>query len=360
MNIAFLALFKYSDFIVSNLALATGQTFLRFPVGIPIAISFYTFHVISYLVDLRSGKVQALRFRDFLFYLLFFPHLIAGPIVRVWQLVPQIGVRKISKWDLIFGVHYLTLGYFLKAIAADNLGAGIDPFWSMSPPYFLFGAERWIVALLYYCQIYADFAGYSLMALGLARLLGYRLPPNFRLPMLATNLQNFWRRWHITLSQWLRDYLYISLGGSRATRIRTAVNLLITMLLGGLWHGAAWGFIVWGFMHGLGLVWSRFLSKRVLVLRPRLRLILLDFDASMGCARLGILPLSVCGIRGSLYRSNVSLFRKVFQHSRGARCIVCFCLNSNRASRWSAYVRSLKQKSVSLGDGIDHRDRVNS
>lgn len=181
--------------------------------------------------------------------------------MQIWQLPSQLGHIRRVRTGLLFGVHELVVGFFLKAVISNNLAQEIDPFWSRDPGLALSAADRWLVALLYYCEIYADFAGYSLMALGMARLLGYRLPANFRAPLLAGTMQDFWRRWHITLSRWLRDYLYISLGGNRRGLRRTLVNILITMLLGGLWHGAAWTFVAWGGMHGIGLAAERLLGR---------------------------------------------------------------------------------------------------
>ncbi|SDT94775.1 alginate O-acetyltransferase complex protein AlgI [Verrucomicrobium sp. GAS474] len=254
-----LALFKYADFFSDNLGSISGLTFPKFPLGIPLAISFYTFHLISYLVDLQAGRVKLASFREYLFYLSFFPHVIAGPIVRAWQLMPQIGKIRRIRGNLAMGLHYMVIGFFLKAVAANNIAQGIDPIWEGISP--LSTVDYWLLPFLYYCQIYGDFAGYSLMALGMARLLGYRLPPNFRAPMLAGTLREFWQRWHITLSRWLRDYLYIPLGGNRTSKIRSALNVLITMILGGLWHGAGWGFIIWGFLHGIGLAAERLAGR---------------------------------------------------------------------------------------------------
>jgi alginate O-acetyltransferase complex protein AlgI len=248
VDLAALGLFKYSG---RDLMWLTGS------IGIPLAISFYTFHIISYLVDVYRGKAAPVTFGRYLFYLSFFPHVVAGPIVRTWQLVPQLqSVRRISA-DWPMGLHFLVTGFFLKSICADNIAGIIDPAWTSAG---LSTADHWLVAFLYYCQIYGDFAGYSLMALGMARLLGFRLPANFRSPLRAITFQEFWRRWHITLSRWLRDYLYIPLGGSRTGL--TAANLMITMLLGGLWHGAGWGFIIWGGIHGAGLIIERLFPGR--------------------------------------------------------------------------------------------------
>ena len=265
-----LATFKYRDFLGADLAAVSGTRLPVFTLGIPLAISFYTFHVISYLVDLRAGKAALVGPRKYIFYLGFFPHVIAGPIVRPWQLMPQAGKVRVSRGDGVIGLHHLAVGMFLKLVVADNIAGIIDPVWDGTAAFALTSADRIAAAILYYCQIYADFAGYTLMALGMARLLGYRLPPNFRQPMFAASLSEFWRRWHITLSRWLRDYLYRPLGGNRKGPGRTLANLMITMFLGGLWHGAGWGFAVWGLMHGAGLAAERLLGRRnpVGALRP--------------------------------------------------------------------------------------------
>jgi alginate O-acetyltransferase complex protein AlgI len=251
VDLAALGAFKYSTFLHLDLGWLTGA------IGIPLAISFYTFHIISYLVDIYRGKTVPMAFGRYLFYLSFFPHVVAGPIVRTWQLVPQLRFTRRVSADWPIGLHFLVTGFFLKSICADNIAGIIDPVWTSTG---LSVLDHWLIAFLYYCQIYGDFGGYSLMALGMARLLGFRLPANFRSPLRATTLQEFWRRWHITLSRWLRDYLYIPMGGSRTGFV--FANLMVTMLLGGLWHGAGWGFIVWGAMHGAGLVAERLFPRR--------------------------------------------------------------------------------------------------
>jgi alginate O-acetyltransferase complex protein AlgI len=271
-DLSILALFKYAGFFQSNLE---DLLHWRVPVpsmGIPLAISFYTFHLISYLVDITRQRTTPLPVRRYLFYLCFFPHVVAGPIVRTWQLTPQLGRIRRMPLDIPLGIHYFVVGFFLKTVVANNLAEAIDPIWQGDPGPVMSAADRWIIAALYYCQIYSDFAGYSLMALGMARLLGYRLPPNFRAPILAGSLQDFWRRWHRTLSFWLRDYLYIPLGGNRGGRARTVINIIVTMVLGGLWHGAGWNFLVWGAMHGVGIGGERLLGLHTRRLRawPRI------------------------------------------------------------------------------------------
>ncbi len=257
-NILLLVIFKYREFLLGE-NFATLITGPLAEIGIPLGVSFYSFHIISYLIDLYRGQYQRAKFIDFLFYLSFFPHVIAGPIVRGWQLLPQLKFKRKAKHDLVFGAHLFITGFFLKTVCADNIGGAIDPYWAKDAPA-LSMVGHWLVALYYYFQLYGDFAGYSLMACGMARLLGYRLPINFRYPMCAIGFQDFWRRWHITLSRWLRDYLYIPLGGNRLGAVRTCLNLLIVMALGGLWHGPAWTFLVWGLLHGGGLLVERLLG----------------------------------------------------------------------------------------------------
>ncbi len=261
-DLGVLGFFKYADFFTSNVDRIFPFHISLPEFGIPLAISFYTFHLISYLVDDAKQRVHELPGRKYLFYLTFFPHLIAGPIVRTWQLAPQLGKTRRVPGDLAFGIHFFVVGFFLKAVVGNNLAQAMDPLWEANPPFALTVADHWATAMLYYAQIYSDFAGYSLMALGMARVLGYRLPPNFRAPLLAGTVQDFWRRWHRTLSFWLRDYLYIPLGGGRRGDVRAAINAFITMLLGGLWHGAGWTFVVWGAMHGAALGAERLLGLR--------------------------------------------------------------------------------------------------
>jgi D-alanyl-lipoteichoic acid acyltransferase DltB (MBOAT superfamily) len=257
-----LAYFKYFSFLVANV-LRIPRATTPAAVVIPLGISFYTFHVISYQIDLHRRRIVHARPIDFALYLSLFPHVIAGPIVRGSQLIPQI-VRPSERQALVSkGLFYFIVGLFLKRFCADHIGAVIDPFWTADGARNLSASAGWTVVWLYYCQIYADFAGYSSMAIGMAYLLGYVFPENFRAPMTASSLRDFWRRWHMTLSSWLRDYLYIPLGGSHHGLTRAVASLVITMVLGGLWHGAGWTFIVWGLIHGICLGIERFVWNPV-------------------------------------------------------------------------------------------------
>lgn len=252
LNIAVLVLFK------SGLGAGSGA---MFQTGIPLAISFYIFHILSYLIDLKNGKSRRMSLAHYLFYLSFFPHVIAGPIIRSWQLAPQLGKNLKRSGNLRMGLYAIIVGFSLKILAADLLAQATEHYWTQAGVDAASALECWIVAFLYYCQIYADFAGYSLIAIGMARVLGYKFPANFRSPMRAKTLKEFWTRWHITLSRWLRDYLYIPLGGNRHGRLRNSFTVMITLLLGGLWHGMSFTFLLWGFMHGAGLVIERALRS---------------------------------------------------------------------------------------------------
>jgi alginate O-acetyltransferase complex protein AlgI len=258
IDLAILGFFKYYDFFLSivaatlaDLGVAASLPVLR--IILPVGISFYTFHAISYVVDVYRGKVKSEpSFVNIALYISFFPQLIAGPIVRASFIVPQIRqLRSFSGAQQAIGVRLLLRGFIYKAAIADTLAQIADPVFAHIDQY---DAHALLTATIaFYGQIYFDFAGYSSMAIGTARLFGYRFPPNFNYPYRAASVTEFWRRWHMSLSFWLRDYLYIPLGGNRGGSLLVCRNLMITMLLGGLWHGAAWNYVVWGALHGVGL-----------------------------------------------------------------------------------------------------------
>ncbi|MCC6991360.1 MAG: MBOAT family protein [Acidobacteria bacterium] len=275
MNLGLLAFFKYGAFAertVEEAAEFFGAS-LRLPelaLVLPMGISFYTFQTLSYTIDVYRGELAPVRnFPRFLLFISFFPQLVAGPIVRASEFLPQIPrPRRLHARVFYHGVWLLIVGFFLKMVCADNLAAYVDEHWDRG---YREGADATFVlwlGLMFSGQIFADFAGYSTIAQGLGYLLGYRFPENFNAPYLAATFKNFWERWHITLSRWLRDYLYVPLGGNRGSRGRTLLNLLLVMLLGGLWHGAAYTFIVWGAIHGLCLVGERVLGLHRPVARP--------------------------------------------------------------------------------------------
>jgi len=267
-NLAIIAFFKYSGLLSTSLNLDTTSigVFLT-TLPLPLGISFFTFEGISLVVDTYKEKqlsdYKSIIVRSYYenlanttLFVSFFPHLIAGPILKAHEFYGQIGPKYFK--DIPWGIAYrqLVLGYFLKTVIADNLKD--QTFW-ISYPYFLkYSSETLIMMLLgYSVQIFADFAGYSLIALGLASLLGYELKGNFDHPYISTSFSEFWRRWHISLSSFLREYLYIPLGGNRKGKVRTYLNLFLTMVLGGLWHGAAWSYAIWGMAHGVFLAAER-------------------------------------------------------------------------------------------------------
>jgi alginate O-acetyltransferase complex protein AlgI len=261
-NLGLLFYFKYANFFLTSLgqtlhAVGAGASVPVLNVIVPIGISFYTFEAINYTVDVFRRRVPAERnLGHFMLFITFFPHLVAGPIVRARDFLPQIRRRKHWNWARMeHGVQLFLMGLFKKLAIADRMALYVDPVFK--DPEKFGSAAVWVAVLAYALQIYCDFSGYTDMALGSAHLLGYKLGRNFNMPYLASNISEFWRRWHISLSTWLRDYLFIPIGGSRGTRWQTCRNLLITMTLGGLWHGANWTFVFWGILHGVFLIGHR-------------------------------------------------------------------------------------------------------
>lgn len=276
LNLLLLGFFKYSSFFASLIPFIPESCIAWLQeIPLPIGISFYTFHGISMIIDVAHGNVRTSEekqltsnnnitgfvksLRDIGFYMLFFPQLIAGPIVRARQFWPQIEAKKFNdiQWGTAF--RFLLIGYFLKMVLADNLSEYTPYLKDMYLLSTMNAATALSLMLGYSFQIFADFCGYSMIAVGLAILFGYRLPDNFNFPYISTSITEFWQRWNITLSQWLRDYLYIPLGGNRKGKIRTYINLFIVMFLGGLWHGAEWKFAIWGLFHGIFLAIERIL-----------------------------------------------------------------------------------------------------
>ena len=261
-NLGILGFFKYWGFFVENLhgLLATVGIALPVPVldvVLPVGISFYTFQTMSYTLDVYRGEMPPHRgFLDFALYVSFFPQLVAGPIERARHLLPQVvAPRRIDRERIVTGMWFVLWGYFLKCFVADNLAPIADGVFEGAGPD---SALLVLVGLYAFAfQIFGDFAGYSSIAIGIAKLMGFDLMTNFRQPYLVTNPRDFWRHWHISLSTFLRDYLYVPLGGNRGSRVRTARNLSVTMILGGLWHGAAWTFVLWGAFHGALLAGHR-------------------------------------------------------------------------------------------------------
>ncbi|MCC5815570.1 MAG: MBOAT family protein [Leptospira sp.] len=227
---------------------------------LPIGISFFTFQSMSYTIDVYRRVIPSEKsWIHYAFYISFFPQLVAGPIVKAREFLPQIrNFWDFSKIPLFAGMSWIALGAFKKVVLADRLAVLSDNFYAYPDAYS--SAVAWVSVLSYSFQIFLDFSGYSDIAIGIALLLGFKLPLNFNLPYLAYSFSEFWRRWHISLSSWLRDYLYVSLGGNRVGRFLTYRNLFLVMLLGGLWHGASWNFLIWGGMHGIFLALERFIG----------------------------------------------------------------------------------------------------
>lgn len=267
-NLGLLGFFKYGPFLLENfreLLELAGVAYSppAWNLVLPVGISFYTFASLSYTIDVYRREIRGdCGFLDYALFVSFFPHLVAGPIVRARILLPQIAVeRSATPAQLGWGLVLVVLGLFCKVVLADNIFAPVvDAVYAQPAAYGML--ETWAAVLGFSGQIYYDFGGYSLCAIGLALCFGFVFPDNFRYPYAARGFSDFWRRWHITLSSWLRDYLYIPLGGSRGGELRTYRNLMLTMLLGGLWHGASWIFVLWGGLHGAYLSVERWLRHR--------------------------------------------------------------------------------------------------
>lgn len=261
LNLAMLGFFKYMHFAVGNLERLFSTRFDLMEIMLPLAISFFTFQQIAYLVDSYRGTSQETEEVNYLLFVTFFPQLIAGPIVHHAEVIPQFEdeARRVPDWEhLSRGLYLFSIGLFKKVVVADSLALFVGLGFDSTGPLTLF--EAWIATLSYTLQLYFDFSGYTDMGLGAARMFNIELPQNFLSPYKARNIQEFWRRWHITLSRWLMSYLYIPLGGSRGGVPSTLRNLMITFTLGGLWHGAGWTFVLWGICHGAATVVHRLFS----------------------------------------------------------------------------------------------------
>ena len=264
IDLGLLGYFKYTNFFAGMWAQMVGNNFQPWDIFLPVGISFFTFQSMSYVIDVYRGDLKPLpRLLDYAFYVSFFPQLVAGPIVRARDFAPQI--RKpleITKDMFAQGVYFITIGLFKKAVISDYISLNfVDRIFEN--PSLYSGVENLLGVYGYTLQIYCDFSGYSDMAIGIALLLGFRFPMNFNAPYRSESITDFWRRWHISLSSWIRDYIYISLGGNRKGKVRQYVNLIITMLLGGLWHGASLNFVFWGGMHGVALALHKWLRENV-------------------------------------------------------------------------------------------------
>lgn len=265
VDLGLLAYFKYTNFFAGLIAQMIGRNFQPWDIFLPVGISFFTFQSMSYTIDVYRGKLKPLpSLLDYAFYVSFFPQLVAGPIVRASDFAPQVRQPLTITRDMFArGVYFIIIGLFKKAVISDYISLNfVDRIFDN--PSLYSGLENLLGVYGYALQIYCDFSGYSDMAIGLALLLGFHFPINFHAPYLSSSITDFWRRWHISLSTWIRDYIYISLGGNRKGKLRQYFNLMVTMLLGGLWHGASLNFVAWGGMHGLALCLHKWFKTEVL------------------------------------------------------------------------------------------------
>ncbi len=261
-NVGLLGYYKYADFFINNLNTVLAANLSLLNIVLPLAISFFTFQQIAYLVDAYKGEAKEYDFLNYALFVSFFPQLIAGPIVHHKEMMPQFGDagnHRINYQNLAAGLFIFIIGLFKKIVIADTFAIWANYGFDVAPVLTL--VEAWLVSLSYTFQLYFDFSGYTDMAIGAALMFNIKLPLNFFSPYKALSIQDFWRRWHMTLSRFLRNYVYIPLGGNRWGEFNTYRNLMLTFLIGGLWHGAGWNFVFWGFLHGLALVIHRFWQK---------------------------------------------------------------------------------------------------
>jgi alginate O-acetyltransferase complex protein AlgI len=319
VNLGLLCYFKYANFFLLSLdealiAAGASMWFRPLRVLVPIGISFYTFEAINYTVDVYRRRMPAERkLSHFLLFILFFPHLVAGPIVRARDFLPQI--RQSKRWNwyrLHLGLQFILMGTFKKLVIADRMAWFVDPVFADPAPYGT--ATAWLALFAYALQVYGDFSGYSDLAIGTAHLLGYKLAQNFNMPYLAVNVADFWRRWHMSLSSWLRDYVFIPLGGNRGGEWKTNRNLFLTMTLCGLWHGAAWPFVGFGIMQALYMMIQRSFH-RYCRQRPRLDAVLRSQPGTLMRMALTFLTfcLSLVIFRAADFNSTVRMFQRLFQ-----------------------------------------------
>jgi alginate O-acetyltransferase complex protein AlgI len=301
LNLGLLSYFKYGGFLVENFASLMDALGIAYhpatpSIILPIGISFYTFETISYTIDVYLGRCKPFRsFLDYGLFLTFFPHLVAGPILRPHEIVPQFEKpHRATRQGFAFGLFLMTLGLFEKMVLADTfLSPSAEAVFGAHQP--LGTLDAWVGILAFSGQIFCDFAGYTTCAIGAALCFGIALPDNFRFPYAAIGFSDFWRRWHISLSRWLRDYLYVPLGGNRKGPIRTHINLMLTMLIGGLWHGASWNFVIWGGIHGFYLLVERLVRRFV----PRVAL----FETTFGQLLLALFTFFLVCITWIFFRS---------------------------------------------------------
>lgn len=259
-NVALLGYFKYYNFFIENCNALLGTHWALANIILPLGISFYTFQQIAYLVDAYKHLAAPCSFLEYVLFVIFFPQLIAGPIVHYQEMIPQFKAQKTVNWEAMYqGLSLFIFGLFKKVMLADTLAGYVNECYGSIDQLQFLGA--WTASIGYTLQLYFDFSGYADMAIGSGLLFGIRLPDNFNSPYQALSIQDFWRRWHMTLSTWLKNYVYIPLGGSHCALSRTCVNLFLTFLIGGIWHGAGWTFVIWGGLHGIASVIHRLWTK---------------------------------------------------------------------------------------------------
>lgn len=338
-----LGFFKYFNFFIDSFTALFGiGSSMTLNIILPVGISFFTFQSMSYTIDVYRKNIESYDLMSVALYVAFFPQLVAGPIVKASEFMPQLKEnRKLKISDFSAGVQIFSMGLFKKLVIADNLSVFVDDVFA-KPNAFSSGSVI-LAVIAYSIQIYCDFSGYSDMAIGTAKSFGYDFNRNFNMPYISKNLSEFWKRWHISLSSWLQEYLYIPLGGNRKGRVRTYINLLFTMVIGGLWHGASYTFIVWGLLHGLGLcvhkIWRSIKKKKSTN----------AFAAALSIAATYI-SVCVCWVffRAESFEAAMDVLKKMFVPSDGIVQIFSWCVASVLIIVSAHAVASIRSKKKGL------------
>lgn len=330
-NLAALYFYKYLDFTIISLNTAFGLNLPPQALILPLGISFFTFTQIAYLVDMYRHKAATSKLSDYILFVSYFPHLIAGPILHHAHMMPQFHDTKILKPStaaISAGLVFLTIGLVKKVIIADHFADFSSPIFAIPDPSSMGAYEAWVGALSYTMQLYFDFSGYCDMAIGISLMFNINLPINFSSPYKAANIIDFWRRWHMTLSQFLRDYLYIPLGGNRHGKLRRYINLFLTMLLGGLWHGANWTFVIWGCLHGLYLI----INHGFVALRQRFGLAAIPTPIALAITFLAVVVAWV-PFRANDIHQALALWQVMFTPDSGHQYVLSG-VRLSKATRW--------------------------
>lgn len=350
-----LAIFKYTNFFAESFASLLGNNFTLLKIILPLGISFYSFSAIGFLVDVKREHLAPRKLKDVALYLAFFPKLTSGPIQKSESFFEQTDIKREIGWNTFSpGIQIMMFGLFKKIVLADRLSVFVNQVYDTPLAFGSFTV--FLAAIAYSFQIYFDFSGYSDIAIGIAKMVGINLPKNFNLPYVSHNVTEFWKRWHISLSSWLQEYLYISLGGNRKGEIRTHLNLILTMLLGGIWHGANWTYLIWGFLHGIALVIHKFWMKLTGSKNKKHS----EFS-NIICAIITFFFVSFCWIffRANSFSHAITIIQRIFSFDVGLEQPYFWLFVSTVILIACTFIAALKSKRIDLPSKMSNCSFIN-